>query len=286
MHVAPPEGTRGYEVEKAVVNILMTKRDKGGYLYLTGDALIYHGRNISFHVLLCNVTSYEASAGIFESPFLKLCFHVGDEDRMGTIKLNIKGQAFDEFAVVFPGVYAQARSQPPPQQESSSTDSSEPESDRQRVPPYPNVVPSYPGVVPPYPAIPPGQLDTQPSTSANNVAKDPYSQAQMQTYKVTSIVAPGVPFNEALSDHQSLLDNDTLEPAPVSGVVGEDRRIQNPQFHSIRVNKDNRGVGTNNGQQDGHDRIYNPSIAAQPQPKKQLPEPEETIYMSGFPVAK
>lgn len=123
--INPPGLTRGYNVERAAINMISPKIDKRGALFLTDDMLIYHGNKFDFYIQLSDVMVHEASAGIFESPFVKLSFSIPDKDASGTIKFNFDSRTFEEFASVFPLKHAKAREevrQKPPSYPITTTD--------------------------------------------------------------------------------------------------------------------------------------------------------------------
>ncbi|KAE8302954.1 hypothetical protein GL50803_0011566 [Giardia duodenalis] len=221
-HVDPPAGTRGYEIERAAINIVALKTDRRGALFLTDESLIYHGNNFSFHVPLRDITLHEASAGIFESPFIKLTFQIPSKDMAGTIKFNFKSRSFDTFVSVFPVMYAKARQEalqapkPPaaPNYAMGNADTIREREAPNALPPPPSNPPSN---VPPYPGLP-ANIDTM-ETLRSLTKVRPYShlqqqqqqqqqQVQQQPY-VTTVTALEAPVAIIEQENRPLLEEDS-----------------------------------------------------------------------------
>lgn len=215
-HVDLPAGTRGYEIERAAINIVALRTDKKGALFLTDELLVYHGNSFSFHVPLCDITLHEASAGIFESPFIKLTFRIPSKDMVGTIKFNFKSRSFDAFVSVFPVMYAKARqealqaSKPPVIAENHVTD------DTNTIREVPNTLtpPSSnpPSNVPPYPGLPADAYIT--GTLRNLTKVRPYSHLQQQQQQqqqppyVTTVTALEAPVAITKQEKRPLLEEE------------------------------------------------------------------------------
>lgn len=176
--INPPGWARGYDVERAAINMISPKIDKRGSLFLADDMLIYHGNKFDFHVHLRDVTIHEASAGIFESPFVKLSFSIPDKDASGTIKFNFNSRIFEEFASVFPTKCAEAREKAR-------------EEVRQRPPSYPIIATDHIAVdtnananrgLPP---ITPIQPPPQSLTATNHLPAYPGLSAPMDTMRAS-----------------------------------------------------------------------------------------------------
>lgn len=223
-HINPPAGTRGYEIERAAVNVIAPRTDKRGTLFLTDEMLIYHGSSFSFHIFLHDITLHEASAGIFESPFIKLTFQDPDKDVSGTVKLNFKSGSFDAFASAFPIKYARARQEALQEPRRSIVTTDYTTNSTNTIKEKPNTSPPAPSALSPYPGL---QAAVGTMGTSNDSQKA--QKQQQQPYTTPPVVAPTSPTPINEWERRPLLEDNNTESA-----------ILQPN----RPRKDNQGFNT------------------------------------------